>query len=132
MHIGYLAWKSIGQYPMHSFPTNLKFQNVSPLKFGSGRTMWEDWEEPMQRIKLIQWGSNRCGIGYWPHSNRIYPPPTEWVQRGFLLSHALFSSICFGVIHKIRGHFWGIFTPSPPSSWSLLLYKAYVIKWSFS
>ena len=35
-----------------------------------------------------------------------------------------------GVIHKPRGQIFGIFVPPPPS-WSLLLNKAYVIKWSF-
>ena len=34
-------------------------------------------------------------------------------------------------IHKPRGHFLDIFDPLPPS-WSLLLNKAYDIKWSFS
>ena len=35
-----------------------------------------------------------------------------------------------GVIHKPRGQNFGYCDPPPPS-WSLLLNKAYVIKWSF-
>ena len=37
-----------------------------------------------------------------------------------------------GVIHKPRSQNFGYFDPGSPSpSWSLLLNKAYVIKWSF-
>ena len=35
-----------------------------------------------------------------------------------------------GVIHKPRGQDFGYFWP-PPFSWSLLLNKAYVMKWSY-
>ena len=38
--------------------------------------------------------------------------------------------LALGVIHKPRGQIFGYFDPLPPS-WSLLLNKAYVIKWSF-
>ena len=36
-----------------------------------------------------------------------------------------------GVIHKPRGQIFGYFDPTPPPSWSLLLNKARVLKWSF-
>ena len=41
-----------------------------------------------------------------------------------------FESRALGVIHKPRGQIFGYFDP-PPASWSLLLNKAYVTKWSF-
>ena len=53
----------------------------------------------------------------------------------FLLPHArcflASEDSSFWVIHKPRGQNFGLFGPLPPSSWSLLLNKSYLIKWSF-